>query len=416
MPRRAVGPHRAARGDTGFYAALPDFADFAEFADPAHYRPAPADWHVVVTDIEGSTRAIEEGRYKDVNMLAAAGIVGVLNAAGGAEIPFVFGGDGATLVTPPEAEAAVRRALAALAHLARTAFELKLRVGMVPVGDLAHQGRPVNVARFAISPGNHLALFTGGGVELAAALIKSDRGSAYRLPEAPDASDGLDLSGLSCRWEPLRARNGVIVSLLVQATDASPAAVAAAYRTAMEGVVGIIGATPDAGNPVSEANLTFRWPPSGLRLEAQTLTAGAPTRAIRLRLHAESLLQWLAVHLNLSAGAFNARRYKAELRLNADYRRFDDTLRMVVDCAPEQADRIERFLQERRENGGIAYGTHRSESALMTCLVFSLQSSGHIHFIDGSDGGFTLASRQLKAQLAEGRPAGLDSYAMRKEE
>ena len=102
MPRRTVGPHRATRGDSGFYAALPDFADFAEFTDPAHYRPAPADWLVVVTDIEGSTRAIAEGRYKDVNMLAAAGIVAVLNVVGGTEIPFVFGGDGATLLVPPD--------------------------------------------------------------------------------------------------------------------------------------------------------------------------------------------------------------------------------------------------------------------------------------------------------------------------
>lgn len=406
MPRPAVGPHRATRGDSGFYAALPDFADFAEFTDPAHYRAAPDGWQVVVTDIEGSTRAIEEGRYKDVNMLAAAGIVGVLNAAGGTEIPFVFGGDGATLLVPPDAGEAVRRALAALASLARTGFDLRLRVGMVPVGDLARQGRPVNVARFAISPGNHLALFAGGGAELAASLIKgADGGGAYRLPEAGD-SEGLDLSGLSCRWEPLQARNGVMLSLLAQAMDASPEAAAAAYRAVMEGVVGIIGGSPDAGNPVSDASLTFRWPPSGLRLEARALSAGAPSWPLRIRLHAESLMQWLAIHLHLSAGAFDVKRYRAELRLNADYRRFDDTLRLVVDCAPGQADRIERFLQARRDAGAIAFGTHRSDSALMTCLVFSLQSSGHIHFIDGSGGGFTLASRQLKAQLAEGAAAG----------
>ena len=406
MPRRTVGPHRATRGDSGFYAALPDFADFAEFTDPAHYRPAPADWLVVVTDIEGSTRAIAEGRYKDVNMLAAAGIVAVLNVVGGTEIPFVFGGDGATLLVPPDAEPSVGRALAALARLSRTGFDLRLRVGMVPVGDLARRGRPVNVARFAISPGNHLALFAGGGAELAAALIKGIGGEPYRLPEAEDGADGPDLSGLSCRWEPLRARNGVVLSLLAQATDTSPAAMAAAYRAVMDGVVAIIGGAADAGNPVSESSLTFRWPPSGLRLEAQTLTAGAPNWPIRLRLLVESLLQWIALHLNLSVGAFEVKRYRAELRLNADYRRFDDTLRLVVDCAPAQADGIERFLHEQRAAGGIAFGTHRSDSALMTCLVFSLQSSGHLHFIDGSGGGFTLASRQLKAQLAEGRAPG----------
>jgi Protein of unknown function (DUF3095) len=35
----------------------------------------------------------------------------------------------------------------------------------------------------------------------------------------------------------------------------------------------------------------------------------------------------------------------------------------------------------------------------MTCLVFSLEQSRHVHFIDGADGGYALAALQLKAQL-----------------
>jgi hypothetical protein len=35
----------------------------------------------------------------------------------------------------------------------------------------------------------------------------------------------------------------------------------------------------------------------------------------------------------------------------------------------------------------------------MTCLVFSLEESRHVHFVDGADGGYALAALQLKAQL-----------------
>ena len=402
--RRGLGPLRAVRGSAGFYAELPVFANFAEFTDPAHYRAAPADWLVAITDIEGSTRAVADGRYKDVNMLAASGIVAVLNASDGIEIPFVFGGDGASLLVPPQCAAAVRRALAALARLARVAFGLRLRAGMIPVADLAARGRPVNVARFQLSPGNHLALFAGGGVELAASLVKAaEAGSPYLLAEAEDGRDDLDLAGLSCRWEPLQSQNGVMLAMLAQALDATPEGAGAAYRAVMEGVVAIIGRAPDAGNPVSSESLRFRWPPPGIDLEARALAWGGPSWRIRLWLAIQSLVQWLATRFLLSAGAFNARRYLSELRLNADYRRFDDTLRLVVDCAPAQADRIERFLQEMHDRGTIAFGTHRSDAALMTCLVFSLESSEHLHFIDGARGGFTLAAQRLKAQLA-GRP------------
>jgi hypothetical protein len=36
---------------------------------------------------------------------------------------------------------------------------------------------------------------------------------------------------------------------------------------------------------------------------------------------------------------------------------------------------------------------------MMTCLVFSLQESRHVHFIDGANGGYAFAALQLKAQL-----------------
>ena len=66
----------------------------------------------------------------------------------------------------------------------------------------------------------------------------------------------------------------------------------------------------------------------------------------------------------------------------------------------EQADAIEGYLAGENEAGRLVYGTHRADSALMTCLVFSLEQSQHIHFIDGADGGFALAAPGFKKQLA----------------
>ena len=42
---------------------------------------------------------------------------------------------------------------------------------------------------------------------------------------------------------------------------------------------------------------------------------------------------------------------------------------------------------------------------LMIRLVFNLEKPWHVHFIDGGDGGFAVAAKQLKAQLAGGRAA-----------
>jgi hypothetical protein len=63
-----------------------------------------------------------------------------------------------------------------------------------------------------------------------------------------------------------------------------------------------------------------------------------------------------------------------------------------------QADAIEAALESHAQQGILRYGVHRSDSALMTCLVFNLDNSEHIHFVDGSDGGFTAAAKNMKAK------------------
>jgi hypothetical protein len=81
-----------------FYKNLTPFQNFREVTNLNHDQELPADWWVVLTDIVGSTRAIEQNRYKDVNLLGASSIVAVMNNLKGREVPFVFWGDGATIL------------------------------------------------------------------------------------------------------------------------------------------------------------------------------------------------------------------------------------------------------------------------------------------------------------------------------
>ena len=69
----------------------------------------------------------------------------------------------------------------------------------------------------------------------------------------------------------------------------------------------------------------------GLALEARTAATREPLWRARLRVLKESFFQWVANRYDLTIGPLNAKRYRTELSLNADYRRFDDTLRLVVD-------------------------------------------------------------------------------------
>jgi hypothetical protein len=93
------GVHDAANsGD--FYRALPALTSFTEAAQGRLQADVPPDWWIVIADVAGSTRAIEAGAYKDVNTVGVACIAAVVNVDRSLELPYIFGGDGATFAVP----------------------------------------------------------------------------------------------------------------------------------------------------------------------------------------------------------------------------------------------------------------------------------------------------------------------------
>src|SRR5690606_29770048 len=105
---------------------------------------------VVITDIKGSTMAIEEGRYKEVNFLAACSTTAILNIDKFVDFPFVFGGDGATILMP---EAYLQRATDVLIdtqNFAREFLGMDLRIGIVPVIDILRNKQKIKVAKLKL--------------------------------------------------------------------------------------------------------------------------------------------------------------------------------------------------------------------------------------------------------------------------
>jgi len=78
---------------------------------------------------------------------------------------------------------------------------------------------------------------------------------------------------------------------------------------------------------------------------------------------------------------------------------------MVLDLTGAEHAALVAGLTAEHAAGHLAFGTFASSSALMTCLIFDRRGE-HIHFVDGGDGGYALAARQLKAQLGALRSRG----------
>ena len=107
-----------------FFAPLPPLTEFSDVTHNENFTPLPQDWLIVLSDVKGSTQAIKDGAYKNVNMIGAACIMGILNKTKGYHIPYVFGGDGATLAIPPFLRADVEEILIQIRQLAMDNFSL----------------------------------------------------------------------------------------------------------------------------------------------------------------------------------------------------------------------------------------------------------------------------------------------------
>jgi len=380
-----------------FYSELPSFSDFSTVGVLDEYRPVPDDWYVLAADIVRSTDAVAAGRYKDVNMLGAAVIAGVLNSVGRDRVPFMFGGDGATLVVPAQDLAAAKMALAGVVDLARQVMEMELRAAAIPVSFLRERGGDIRLRKYQLSPGNHLAMILGDGLALADRILK-DPEEVTPFAISSDGAALPPLEGLSCRWEPLPAQEGHIVSLILKPAGGRT------LPEVMQDVAAKLGYNPlsdDKTVRLAEGDrLKFRFPPRGLRTEV--LLGNAKTRLHGWALTLFESVVFVFCHsTGWRFGPFDPKRYFKELGLNTDHRKVGDSLQLVLDLSPEKLASLETYLNQAYAVGELIYGMHVSDTALMTCFVEDIGNSHHIHFVDGADGGFSVAAAAFKKRQAD---------------
>jgi len=326
------------------------YSEFSRVLDPAIYEPLPDDWLIGVTDIVDSTPAIKSGRYEDVNYAGASIIAALGNAWGTFDFPFVFRGDGAAFALPPQGIMTATSVLRQVAAHAKASLDLNLRIGLLSVREIRANGRDVRIARYAASETATYAMFAGGGLKWAEQQIKTGR----YLVKPGKYTTKPDLTGLTCEWAPFPSQRGEILSLLVEPYEhTNPELFAALARR----VLAVLDAGKRQSHPVPR---DIAIPKDDERY-----------------LHPKS---W------------------PEVASNSDFRKYDDGLRLTLDCTGEQIDRVEAMLVAAKARGEINFGLHRQSHALMTCLVPSGRPDSHLHFLDGMDGGYAKAAEMLEAR------------------
>jgi len=376
-----------------FYLNLAPVEDFEDIFRPDVFTRVPDAWWIIILDIRGSTGLIESGRYRDVNFVGASSIAAIRNAAGQTDLPFVFGGDGATVLIPEAERVAVGRVLLGIAHSARDSFGIDLHTGMVNVGRLREAGFDTLVARYRASPQYHQAIFEGSGIAEAERRVKASAGvDVYRMDDL-DATEP-DFSGVECRWKPIRSPHGETVSLLVEAGSADE------YRRLLKRLDVLYG-PEHVRHPALPGQMKASFNLKELSQREPRLRRKRGRRALyTFRIWLQQFLLLLFIRFDLTVGGVAWRRYLPMLSKTSDVRKFDGLLRMVLAGTPAQRMEMETYLQQRLDAGALVWGLHVSDSAIMTCLVFE-RLGDQVHFIDGSSGGYAMAAADLKKRRGQ---------------
>lgn len=376
---------------TNFYKNLKQIDDFSKIMENENYSKVPNEWFVVVSDIKNSTKAIEEGKYKQVNFIAALTIIGILNINRELDFPYIFGGDGASLIIPPILLESSKEVLIEASKKAKETFGLELRVGVVSLKEIEKRGSFIEVTKFQVSRDYTQSIVRGNGLGLAEELLKNE----YETFKIEDNFTNIytpNFDGLECRWEDIKTPKDETISILIKSLNSNSNEI---YQNSLKQIEQITG-THEERNPLKYTNqLNLSFNPRVLNSEATIFAKSKISKFfVILRLMFENFLGLIL--MKYSIGLWGD--YKNRIIRTTDTEKFDDMLRMVITTSKKDSLELEKYLQKEYENKNLVYGIHKSNSALMTCLIFQRHGK-HIHFVDSSNGGYALASKELKNRL-----------------
>ena len=371
---------------THFYKQLPIVKDFSSLSDDSVYHAVPSDWVLFATDVQNSTIHIENGLYKQINMVGAMSIVSILNINRGIDLPFIFGGDGAFILTPSFLFEEASTALLAVHQLAEQTYGLQLRVGCIKVNELYKANKALDIAKYQVSNEYEQVLVKGEGLDYFDVLLKKD--DTYHLKALDNKTYEANLEGLECRWQQIETPKDKTFSLMLKCQEQKD------YKLVLQHLENIIG-TLDERHPIQTQRLLLSFNDKDLNMEAALKSQKGLSRfCMLLKLKMINALGWILMYFHIGLWG----KYKQRIVSTTDVQKFDDMLRMVFSASKEQQTQLRDYLQKAYSNNELVFGLHESKSALMTCLIFERHGK-HIHFVDSSDGGYAMAAKEFKQKM-----------------
>ena len=154
--------------------------------------------------------------------------------------------------------------------MAKSQFDLILRVGAVPHSVIKQAGFQVLIAKCKISEGYFQAAFSGEGLIYAEKLVKGDTNNTYCFETSNSIAEA-NFTGFECRWKDIPSPKDETVSIIVMATTPSIKDSNLIYSATLKKILNIYGNEKDF-RPVQTMSLQLTTDKSDLSNEISIRT------------------------------------------------------------------------------------------------------------------------------------------------
>ncbi len=381
-----------------FYSDLtPLSISVTDVLQPECFSEVPDSWYVIIADVKNSTAAVNAGRHNDVNLVAAGSLIAALNIVKKykVEIPFFFGGDGGTVLVPGPIFSDVVAALTTHNKNSIKNFGLEMHIGSISIKDILEAGHFIKIAKQQIDSYFNKAIIIGDGLRYAEQRIKQ---SLTNENNENENIGELNLTGLECRWDKIKApsEENEIVCYLIEALH--PEKQLNIYRDVLHTVEDIFGNQVQR-HPISPDRLKLLLSFGKLKKE-MLAKYGKWKIGYFISSFVYTFLGRYYFKYNWELNHLKGQDYLTQLVAHADILVIDGRINTIVSGRSDRHAQFMDYLSAREKENLLVYGHHASKESIITCYIEN-RNAKHIHFVDGSDGGYTEAAKGFKTKLKQ---------------
>ena len=206
------------------------------------------------------------------------------------------------------------------------------------------------------------------------------------------------MSGYSCRWQDYPSQQDETIALIVKFRVKN--------RKYLQDFIQLLDRL--IGNPQDHHPLTTERSAPHLdtkKYDKETILVLGGAKGLKAFLYKRLIKFFVLVMLvveKLRLPFYFGKKNLANTRQDniacSDYRKFDNSLKMIVAVTKSTRQKITKLLVQEHQKERLFYGLHVSDRAMITCLMHA-RSGQEVHFVDAADGGYAYAAKQLKEQI-----------------